>query len=174
MKQPVPEVGKIYKFYDDGKIRISRQYDATVLRILNKEEAKNSMFPLYCNENTDWEETTIIQDNESIAGTISLYDKWQEAIKNHTQDEGNCTMVIQDKDGNFRELEVGEPWLFAKDTDYFIECSIFGYDESNIWFARTINGNWFSMNIQNGWQGGQLDVDNHLTRELEEYISKNK
>jgi hypothetical protein len=174
MKQPVPEVGKIYKFYDDGKIRISRQYDATVLRILNKEEAKNSMFPLYCNEDTDWEETTITRDNEYIVGTISLYDKWLEAIKTHTQDEGNCTMVIQDKDGNFRELEVGEPWLYAKDTDYFVECSIFGYDESTIWFVRTIGGNWFSINIQNDWQGGRLDVDNHLTRELEEYVHKNK
>lgn len=172
MKQPVPEVGKIYKFYDDGKIRPTRQYDATVLRILNKEEAKNSMFPLYCNEHTNWEETTIMYDNESIVGTISLYDKWQEVIKEHTQGEGNCRIVVQGDDGHFHECEVGEPWLFAKDTDYFVECSIFGYDDSNIWFVRTINGNWFSMDIQNGWQGGQLDVDNHLTRELNEYINQ--
>lgn len=168
MKQPVPEVGKTYKFYDDGKIRPSRQYDATVVRILNKEEAKNSMFPLYCNEQSDWEETTITGDNGNIVGTISLYDKWLDEIKTHTQEGNQCVFVTRDKDGHFRELQDGEPWLYVKDTDWFVECKIPGYeDENTVWFVRTISGGWFSMNIQNCWMTGELDVDNHLTEEME-------
>ena len=53
-------------------------------------------------------------------------------------------------------------WVMAQETDYLIECAIPDYDENNIWFARTTEGGWFSMDIQSGWQAGRLDVDGEL------------
>lgn len=135
------EVGKTYMFYDDGKIRPSRQYEATVLRIIKVEDSKNIMFPTYCCEESDYYEETIVYPGEKAVGERSLYNIWLEAKKSHD-------------------------WLFAEETDYFIECSIPRYDENNIWFVRTIEGNWFSLDIQSWWQGGSLDVSGELTREL--------
>ncbi len=53
-------------------------------------------------------------------------------------------------------------WLFNPETDYFVEASCPKYDENNLWFVRTKDGGWFSMDIQSGWQGGRLDIDNSI------------
>ena len=53
----------------------------------------------------------------------------------------------------------GTPDLYAKETDYFIGCEIPDFDSEIIWFVRTTDGGWYSMDIQNGWQGGRLDVE---------------
>lgn len=63
-------------------------------------------------------------------------------------------------------------WLYQQNldgecvTDVFIECDIPDYDENHIWFARTRDGGFFSMNIQHGWQCGRLDIDGSLTNML--------
>ena len=57
-------------------------------------------------------------------------------------------------------------WIWNKTTDYIIACDIKDYDKNLIWFARTVDGGWFSMNVDNSWQGGCLDVDG----ELEDYL----
>lgn len=137
----IPEIGKVYKFYDDGKVRVSRQYDATILNIITKEDAKKVMFSTYCNEYTSWEPTTNVYHDEEPVGEMSLYDKWIE-------------------ESSYKD------WIFAEDTDYFIECDIPDYDENRIWFTRTKEGGWFSLDIQSGWQGGILDVTNELTEKL--------
>ena len=49
-------------------------------------------------------------------------------------------------------------WIWNGDTDYFVGCYIPKYDNHLVWFARTINGGWFSMDLQSNWQGGLLDV----------------
>lgn len=147
MENILPKVGYTYKFYDDGKITPSRQYDATVLRIISKEEAKTIMFPLYCCEDSDYEVTTIVYEDETAISEKSLYDIWKEEAKHYD-------------------------WLYATDTDYFIECSIPKYDKYPIWFIKTQDGGWFSMDIQNSWQSGRLDVDNSLTEELKEWINQ--
>lgn len=59
-------------------------------------------------------------------------------------------------------------WLFDDNTDVFIEASCPKYDEHNLWFARTKDGGFFSMDIQNDWQGGELDVDG---KKFEEVVS---
>ena len=56
-------------------------------------------------------------------------------------------------------------WLYATETDYFVEASCPVYDNNNLWFARTKQGGWFSMNIQNSWQSGRLDIDNTIYNE---------
>lgn len=53
-------------------------------------------------------------------------------------------------------------WIWNGCTDYFIGCYIPKYDDNIIWFARNMEGNWFSMDIQSNWQGGLLDVNRKL------------
>ena len=57
-------------------------------------------------------------------------------------------------------------WIWNGTTDYFIGCVIEEYDENEIWFARTKEGGWFSLDIQSDWQGGVLDVDGELKKIL--------
>lgn len=58
-------------------------------------------------------------------------------------------------------------WIWNGTTDYFIGCVIKEYDENDIWFARTKEGGWFSLDIQSDWQGGVLDVDGELKKVLD-------
>lgn len=53
-------------------------------------------------------------------------------------------------------------WLYATKTDYFIECSCPKYDKNNLWFVRTKDGGWFSMDIESTWQSGRLDVTGEI------------
>lgn len=153
--KPIPKVGKTYKFYDDGKIRESRQYDATVLRIIARDEARQIKISMVYD----------CPNPESKEDYMSLYNAWQNAIKAHTCGPGAKHIRFND-DWSITEIRAGEPWLYASDTDYFIECSVPDYDEHSLWFARTIWGAWFSMDIEDCWMGGILDVDNTLTNEL--------
>lgn len=57
-------------------------------------------------------------------------------------------------------------WIWDKTTDYIIACDIKDYDKNLIWFARTTDGGWFSMDVDKAWQGGRLDVDG----KLEDYL----
>lgn len=57
-------------------------------------------------------------------------------------------------------------WIWNKTTDYIIACEIKDYDKNLIWFARTVDGGWFSMDVDKTWQGGRLDIDG----ELEDYL----
>ena len=57
-------------------------------------------------------------------------------------------------------------WIWDKTTDYIIACDIKDYDKNLIWFARTVDGGWFSMDVDREWQGGRLDVDG----KLEDYL----
>lgn len=128
---PVPEVGKQYYFFDDGKIRPSRGYIATCVKVVPFSEAKNILFDITEREGTD--ETFIHTEN-------SLEEIWDVEVK-------DCD------------------WIFDPVTDYFVCCKIPGYDENEIWFARHKGYGWFSLNIQNWWQGGLLDTESRYYNE---------
>ena len=145
-RDPVPEIGKTYKFYDDGKIRQSRQYNATVKRIITPKEALDIWF----------------YTNKECTEANSLYNIWQKQINEHVQTEG-CHICVPD----YVPSKPGDPWLYSRNTDYFIECSIPDYDENTIWFVRTVKGTWFSLDIDSCWQAGILDVNGELTKNLE-------
>ena len=57
-------------------------------------------------------------------------------------------------------------WIWNKTTDYIVACEIKDYDKNLIWFARTVDGGWFSMDVDKSWQGGRLDIDG----KLEDYL----
>lgn len=57
-------------------------------------------------------------------------------------------------------------WIWNNTTDYIVACEIKDYDRNLIWFARTVDGGWFSMDVDKALQGGRLDIDG----ELEDYL----
>lgn len=57
-------------------------------------------------------------------------------------------------------------WLYANETDVFIEASCPKFDKDNLWFVRTKEGGFFSMDIQNSWQGGQLDTEETILKNV--------
>ena len=66
----------------------------------------------------------------------------------------------------FERESKAHDWIWNKTTDYIIACDIKDYDKNLIWFARTVDGGWFSMDVDKLWQGGRLDIDG----ELEDYL----
>ena len=62
--------------------------------------------------------------------------------------------------------EVAEcSWLFNKETDYFVKANS-GFDENPLYFVRTLEGNWFSIDYPNWWMGAILDIDGSLYKEM--------
>jgi len=111
--QPVPEVGKEYHIFDDGKLSMSRHYTATIQKLIYPEEAY---------EITD------------------LYKAWEEQVR-------ECY------------------WLFAQDTDYFIMAKS-NFDSEPLYFVRTVDGGWFSIDYPNVWMGARLDIDGSLYNKM--------
>lgn len=122
--KPIPEVGKYYHFWDDGKSSPSRHYICKVEKIIKIKEAKKLGVTV-----PEWNYDT--NQNEFIMTT--LFEQWKVQVLNHD-------------------------WLYAEDTDYFVEISCPNYDEYNLYAVRTKDGGWFTIDVQSWWQGGRLDV----------------
>lgn len=116
--QPVPEVGKEYHIFDDGKISYGRHYIAKVLEIIPFDSCQDK----------------------------ALLDQWQ-----------------HDSDNYF--------WLFAEKTDYFVKAASPNYDDEVLYFARTNEGGWFSIEYPNN-SGARLDIDGSLYRQMIELSGK--
>lgn len=131
---PVPIVGANFKFFDGGKIRESRMYNAKVTYIIYKDSAKKYKleFPDKTSKN--------------------LYDFWQEEINNHINTE--FFQVLPYK--------IGEPWLYARDTDCFVFCDIPGYSNLPVIFVRDVENRWFSLGYPKSFDVGVLDVTGEL------------
>ena len=117
-EQPVPEVGKEYHIFDDGKVRPSRHFIAKILEVIPFEDCK---------------------DEDLIAA-------WK----------GNVESSY---------------WLFTPETDYFVKAES-DFDEDYLYFVRTKDGGWFSMDITSWWQGARLDIDGSLHKTMVEYYGE--
>ena len=95
----------------------------------------------------------------------TLKDIHKEEVDDHRQSE-NFTVL------NGGDTTPGKPWLYSEETDFFVECEIPGYDENTIWFVRTVQGGWFSIDVQSSWQHGSLDVDGSIYKEIKEEYHK--
>lgn len=124
--KPIPEVGKEYHFWDDGKSSPSRHYICKCERIIPYKEAKNIVFEL-----KDYPDPK--NGEVFITYKANLYEIWKRQIN-------QCY------------------WLYAEDTDFFVEISCPVYDDNNLWAVRTKDGGWFTLDIQSSWQGGEIDV----------------
>ena len=121
-EQPVPEVGKEYHIFDDGKLSPSRHYTAKIVKVIPFKKCANP---------------------ES-----QLYRAWEENI-------------------------VEAYWLFAQDTDYFVKAES-SYDKNSLFFVRTTDGGWFSINYPNCWMGARLDVTGKLYEDMMKQREENK
>lgn len=108
----IPEVGKEYHIFDDGKIRPSRHYIAKILEVIPFGDRKDK----------------------------ELQDAWQENVKEAY-------------------------WLFAPETDYFIKATS-DFDKDPLYFVRTVDGGWFSIDYPNTWMGARLDLDGSLYKSM--------
>ena len=139
----LPEVGKKYHFFDDGKLHMQRHYIATVLRIVPFDEVKDIVVKEF--------DYNLVEDGKPVEECLvdqCIIDTWHRERDNHD-------------------------WLYPSsdyETDYFIEISVPGYDEYNLWAVRTKWGYFFTMDIQSSWQGGVLDVDGSRFKEFKEIL----
>lgn len=149
-QEEVPEVGKLYHFWDDGKTSSSRHYICKCEELITKEQAQSVIFDecIYCDY------------------PINLYDIWRIEVDNHRQ--GKNFKVL-----NGSSTDEGEPWLYAEDTDFFVRLSCPTYDKNDLWAVRTVDGGWFTMDIQSSWMGGTLDVSGKIYDGIiQEYIDE--
>ena len=114
--------------------------------------SKNRHYKAECLEVITPEETKkvlleIPTDGSSDTQKVSLYDIWRD---------------------NVREFD----WMYAEKTDYFVRCRVPEFDENDLWFVRTINNRWFSMDIQSWWQVGLLDVGNDMYEQGVKYFGE--
>jgi hypothetical protein len=115
--QPVPEVGKEYHIFDDGKIKPSRHYIAKIVEVIPFEKCED----------------------------LELMAKWADEVI-------ECY------------------WLFATATDYFVKA-VSDYDENPIYFVRTTDGGWFSIDYPDCWMGARLDTDGNLYEKMKEWYN---
>lgn len=146
--QPRPEVGKFYHFWDDGKTSASRHYICKCEEIITPVQAMSKIITERCGEKCH----------------VTLYDIWKEEVDNHRQ--GDTFKVL-----NGTSTKTGEPWLYAENTDCFVRLSCPKYDKNDLWAVRTIDGGWFTMDVQSWWQGGRLDVTGEKYDEIIEYYT---
>lgn len=64
-------------------------------------------------------------------------------------------------------------WLFAKETDYFVKANS-SFDEHPLYFVRTLEGNWFSIDYPNCWMGAWLDLDGKLYEQMVEWYGEDE
>ena len=106
--QIVPEVGKEYHIFDDGKISPTRHYMCKIIEIIPFTECKDQ----------------------------NLLDAWKNEVE-------ECH------------------WLFSPETDYFVKATS-SFDDNPLYFVRTLNGGWFSIDYPNWWMGARLDITGEL------------
>ena len=68
----------------------------------------------------------------------------------------------------YRQQKKENYWIYAKRTDYFIKCECKKYDDDPLYFIRTIDGGWFSIDYPHEWMSGRLDVDNKIWNRVKE------
>ena len=142
--KPIPEVGKFYHFFDNGKFSPGRHYICKVEEVVKYDDAKD----------------IIIKDISVWDNDKGVYHK-----KSNTLIDCWCDTLI---DCWLKEKKCNN-WIYAPITDYFVEVSCPKYDKYNLWFARTKDGGWYSLDIQSGWQSGQLDVTGEIYDNIIKY-----
>ena len=139
--EKLPEVGREYAIYDDGKHNPTRLYTGTVVRIVPFSEVDSVVVGGVPVMSPDF--TKVFDENGNQQFTeIPL----REAVEDEVS---RCD------------------WLYCAEPDHLIEVSAPYFDENNLWFIRSKNGGWFSIDIQDDWQTAELDLDGSITCEVD-------
>lgn len=116
-EQSVPEVGKEYHIFDDGKIKPSRHYIAKILEVIPFGDCKDE----------------------------ELLSAWKSNVESSY-------------------------WLYNTKTDYFVKAES-DFDENYLYFVRTRDGGWFSIDVNSWWQSARLDTDGSIYKKMKEYYN---
>ena len=114
----IPEVGKEYHIFDDGKVRPSRHYIAKILEVIPFDECKDE----------------------------ELLMTWRSNVESSY-------------------------WLYSTKTDYFVKAES-DFDENYLYFVRTKDVGWFSIDVISWWHGARLDTDGSLYKIMVEQYSE--
>ena len=98
----------------------------------------------------------------TVTRIITLSEAESFMVKAMDNDSECFTLILRSLLDIWNEQKRECDWLYDNNTDVFVECFIPDYDDELIYFVRTTDGGWFSMNIQSDWQAGSLDVDGSL------------
>lgn len=147
-KKPLPDIGKKYHFFDDGKVTPSRHNVAEIVSYIPFSEFGNVKY------------TDLLSKEEA---------------ENYRPDDGQVDPTLLD----IWKMEVDwATWLYAPETDYAVKTSIPNYDKNPIFFVRTKDGGWFSIDTVSGWESGRLDIDGtrfeSLKEDFKEFYEKHK
>ena len=140
----LPEVGKEYYFYDDGKVSISRQYKVRITDIIPFSEAKNRV---YCVTGKD-----IINQLNRYNFEAPTYDKiWEKSKIDYPW------IFTKDTDYIVIARYVGD------NPAWFI------YENYDMLFGQSGCG-WYTFD---DYYNGRLDVDGSLTEQIKNYEKTN-
>ena len=112
-EQPVPEIGKEYHIFNDGKISPSRHDIITIAEVVPFKDCKDE----------------------------ELLDYWRSEVK-------SCY------------------WLYATETDYFVRGTLEDGECIDMWFVRTTDGGWFSLDYTAWLTASRLDIDGSLYQDM--------
>ena len=101
MKNNIPEIGKTYAFFDDGKTGFSRRYKATVLGIVPFHLIKTKYPELYCRWKSEIVGTTDLYANSTDYFVECLIPKY---------DDGFVYFVRDTKDGWY-SIDFPHNWM---------------------------------------------------------------
>lgn len=107
--QPIPEVGKTYKFFDKGRMRFSGIYDAIVTQIMTIEESKKYILKFPNNS------------------TTNLYDFWKKEI--------NSKVIPYRVEKHWLYERNTDYFVFCNIPEYSNFPVIFVRDIENRWFS---------------------------------------
>ena len=144
------QLARIYAGYTLGEADILRRAMSKKKKeLLEKEESKFIEKSIEHNHTKEQAQklTFTKTDSQDKEYETTLYDIWKREVIEHD-------------------------WLYAEDTDVFVKCDIPEYDKDPIYFARTKDGGWFSMDVTSWWQGGRLDVDGKRYESLMKYYNE--
>lgn len=114
----IPEIGKEYHFFDDGKITSSRHYIATVIELIPIKEAKKII--ISTPRDYDWD----THENHFI--DMSLYDIWRDEV-------AEIDWIFNDNTDYIVKCSIPE---YDDDPIYFAR------DKKNGWFSMDVTSWW--------------------------------
>lgn len=134
----IPEVGKFYHFFDDGKTSISRHYICKCEKIITPEEAKNIKV-----EVPHWD----FESKSEYKEIMSLYDKWKYEVY-------ECDWLYSNDTDYFIECFCPQ---YDENNLWFVRTK---YDDG--WFSINIQSCW-----QAGRLDTNESIFNSIIKELE-------
>lgn len=126
--KPIPVVGQSYKFYDDGQIEWDHRFEATVTRVIDREEAHSVILtePIAATLIDTWEYMFLNQNSY-----MPIYDENTEAFVECEIPGYSSRRVwfVRGTDGGWVALPINSYWEIGDlDVDGEMSAALEGYE----------------------------------------------